>query len=141
MDDKTDGVAGWVFLKPSAVPERWAERAVPMVMIPLTADESQSLLDETPIRQDPLAQDADLMRLVARGLSAEVIARRLGIAPRSVYRRLARLRDAFGAASTVELATELARRGFGVTDPTPNGLGGTDPLRANTLRTEEIGDV
>lgn len=123
--------AGWLFLNPSAVPERWAERAVVMAMVPLTAEESMRLLDDSPVKQDPLAQDADLMRLVARGLSAEVIARRLGIAPRSVYRRLARLRDAFGAATTVELATELARRGFGVTDPTPNGTGGTVAAQEN----------
>ena len=141
QDGIEHGAAGWVFLHPSAVPERWAERAVPMAMVPLTADEALRLLDDSPVKQDPLAQDADLMRLIARGLSAEVIARRLGIAPRSVYRRLARLRDAFGAATTVELATELARRGFGVTDPTPNGTGGTLPAQENTISNQEVRDV
>ncbi len=140
MDERASekSPAAWVFLNPAAVPDRWAARAVPMAMVALTAEESLRLLDDAPVEQDPLAQDADLMRLVARGLSAEVIARRLGIAPRSVYRRLARLRGAFGAASTVELATELARRGFGVTDPTADGTGGTVSAQENNAGNKEV---
>lgn len=113
----------FLFMDPASIPDRWSERAVPVVMVPLTPDESAQLLSDAPVMSDELGQDADLMRLVARGLSAEVIARRLGLAPRSVYRRLARLRDSFGAGSTAELATELARRGFGVSDPTASDRG------------------
>lgn len=121
---------GWIFLEPGAVPERWAERAIPVMLVPLTPEESGQMLNAEPVDAGTLAPDADLMRLVARGLSAEVIARRLGLAARSVYRRLARLRETFGVASTAELAAELARRGFGVSDPAPNGTG-TKDVRAN----------
>lgn len=121
---------GWVFLEPESVPERWAERAIPVMLIPLTPEESSQMLNAQPVDAGTLTPDADLMRLVARGLSAEVIARRLGLAARSVYRRLARLRETFGVGSTAELAAELARRGFGVSDPATNGTG-TKDVRAN----------
>ena len=110
---------------------------MPVVMIPLTSDESDQLLGHEPIQADELGQDVDLMRLVARGLSAEVIASRLGLAPRSVYRRLARLREAFGAESTAELATELARRGFGVSEPTAADRGSDARVVEPTERNEE----
>ena len=115
--------AGFLFLHPDALPEQWSDRAVPIVMVPLTAEESAQVLSDEPVKPDTVAADTDLMRLVARGLSAEIIARRLGLAPRSVYRRLARLREAFGADTTAELATELARRGFGVSDRTNHDRG------------------
>lgn len=121
---------GWVFLEPGSVPERWAERAIPVMLVPLTPEESAQMLNAQPVDAGALSPDTDLMRLVARGLSAEVIARRLGLAARSVYRRLARLRETFGVASTAELAAELTRRGFGVSDPAPNGTG-TQVARAN----------
>ncbi len=128
---------GWVFLEPGAVPERWAERAIPVMLVPLTPEESAQMLNGQPVDAGALAPDADLMRLVARGLSAEVIARRLGLAARSVYRRLARLREIFGVGSTAELAAELARRGFGVSDPAPSGTG-TNQLQSNL---EEKGEA
>lgn len=109
-------MTSYLFLDPDSVPEQWADRGIPMVMVPLTESESDQVLSDEPVKPDTLARDADLMRLVARGLSAEVLARRLGLAPRSVYRRLARLRDAFGVSSTAELAAELAARGFGMGD-------------------------
>ena len=130
-------MTSFLFMDPESIPSRWAERAVPVVMIPLTSDESAQLLSDEPIQSDELGQDADLVRLVARGLSAEVIANRLGLAPRSVYRRLARLRDAFGAGSTAELATELAARGFGVSDPTASDRGSDPGVVEPTQRNEE----
>lgn len=126
---------GWVFLEPGSVPERWAERAIPVMLVPLTPEESAQMLNAQPVDAGAVTPDTDLMRLVARGLSAEVIARRLGLAARSVYRRLARLRETFGVASTAELAAELARRGFGVSDPAPNGTG-TQVARANLKEQE-----
>lgn len=122
--------AGFLFLHPDALPEQWIDRAIPIVMVALTPDESAQVLSEEPVKPDTVAADTDLMRLVARGLSAEIIARRLGLAPRSVYRRLARLRESFGVDTTAELATELARRGFGVSDRT-NGGRGQDSQEAN----------
>jgi DNA-binding NarL/FixJ family response regulator len=123
-------MASYLFLDPDSVPEQWADRVIPMVMVPLTDAESAQVLSDEPVKPDTVTRDADLMRLIAQGLSAEVIARRLGLAPRSVYRRLARLRDAFGVASTAELATELAGRGFGA-----SGLNGGAQDRPTTGRT------
>ena len=120
-ENNENAFAGFLFLDPDSLPEQWSDRAIPIVMVPLTAEESAQVLSDEPVKPDTVAMDTDLMRLVARGLSAEVIARRLGLAPRSVYRRLARLRDTFGAGTTAELATELARRGFGVSDRTNDG--------------------
>jgi len=118
-------MTSYLFLDPDSVPAEWADRVVPMAMVPLTEAESGQLLSDEPVTPDRLMPDADLMRLVARGLSAEVIARRLDLAPRSVYRRLARLRDAFGVSSTAELAAELAARGFGAGDLADESTGAT----------------
>jgi DNA-binding CsgD family transcriptional regulator len=120
-------MTSYLFLDPDSVPERWADRVIPMAMVPLTQPESDQVLSDEPVKPDPLTGDSDLMRLVARGVSAEVIARRLGLAPRSVYRRLARLRDEFGVASTAELATELAGHGFGLGDVAGEGTGAPQP--------------
>ena len=110
-------VTSFLFLETGSVPEKWADRAISGTLVPLTADEADQVLAEGRVEPDELGGDSDLVRLVARGLSAEIIARRLGLAPRSVYRRLARLRDALQVGSTAELAAELARRGYGVSDP------------------------
>jgi DNA-binding CsgD family transcriptional regulator len=56
--------------------------------------------------------DENLARLTARGLTVSAMAGRLNLSARSVNRRLARLRERLGVASTAELAVELARRGF-----------------------------
>lgn len=56
--------------------------------------------------------DAEFLSLVASGQSAESIARRVHSAPRSVYRRLARLRSHFEVDTTAELVAELSRRGY-----------------------------
>lgn len=130
-------MTSFLFLEAGSVPERWADRAIPGSLVPLTSAEAEQVLAEGRVEPDPFDRDSDLVRLVARGLSADVIARRLGLAPRSVYRRLARLRDMVGADSTAELATELARRGYGVSDaPTP--VRGDEPTEVESTdrRTE-----
>ncbi|HWC13826.1 MAG TPA: helix-turn-helix domain-containing protein [Actinomycetota bacterium] len=119
-------VTSFLFLEAGSVPERWADRAITGTLVPLTPQEANDVLAEGRVEPDELGADGDFVRLVARGLSAEVIARRLGLAPRSVYRRLARLRDALQVRSTAELASELARRGYGVTDP-PARVRGNEP--------------
>ena len=110
-------MTSFLFLDTGTVPERWADRAISGTLVPLTSAEARQVLAEGRVEPDELSGDSDLVRLVARGLSAEIIARRLGLAPRSVYRRLARLREALEVGSTAELAAELARRGYGVSDP------------------------
>lgn len=110
--DSNGAVPGWVILSPGAVPAAWQARTIPMVLVPLTPAEASELLSQTPVEQDVAAADLPLIHLVARGHSAAEIARELGYSPRTVNRRVARLREDFEVATIQELATELARRGF-----------------------------
>ena len=108
----SQGPEGWLFLRPSAVPERWRSRAIPMSLVPLLPEEAAALTAENTAENSPHTGGEEFLKLVARGLSARVIARQLGISTRSVHRRTARLRDSLGVGSTPELASELSRRGF-----------------------------
>lgn len=115
MDDDREGNAGfggWLFLSPDAVPREWQHRAVPVSLVPLFPEEAVEILGGR--GASPRIEEADLslVQLVVRGRSAMEIARQLGVAPRTVYRRVARLRREFGVASTAELAAALAKRGF-----------------------------
>ncbi len=103
---------GWVLLPPDQVPDVWRTRAREMSLVALLPEESRGLLaGERPlVPVDP--DEEQLLRLVTRGASANSIARELGITPRTVQRRLARLRERFEVGSTAELAVVLARRGL-----------------------------
>ncbi len=102
---------GWLFLRPEAVPDRWRDRTIPMVAVPLAPGEmAQFLADGAP--RELGSEEEELIRLVGRGLSVRAMALELGITPRSVQYRLARLREKFGVKSTTELVAEAARRGF-----------------------------
>lgn len=81
-----------------------------MACIRLLPDEAASLAGRT--NGVPQPDESEFLALVASGLSAETIARRVHSAPRSVYRRLAKLRDHFGVQTTAELVAELSRRGY-----------------------------
>lgn len=84
-----------------------------MSFVPLLPEEAAALTAGDDAQQAPQQPGGEeFLKLVARGLSARVIARQLGISPRSVHRRTARLRDSLGVGSTAELAAELSRRGF-----------------------------
>lgn len=131
-------MTSFLFLDAGSIPERWADRAITGTLVPLTPEEANEVLAEGRVEPDDLGADGDFVRLVARGLSAEIIARRLGLAPRSVYRRLARLRDALRVGSTAELASELARRGYGVTDPPTSVRGDERPAVEISERSEEV---
>ena len=111
MDDD-DSAVGWLFLHPSAVPDEWSDRIRPVVLVPLDENELVSLLRSGSVEKTHTAQDEELLHLIARGLSVRAISRRLGQSERTVHRRLARLRDRYGVASTPELVAELSRRGF-----------------------------
>jgi DNA-binding CsgD family transcriptional regulator len=110
--EEDQGPEGWLFLRPSEVPERWRARAVPMSFIPLLPEEAAALTAGEFTDEPDQSGGEEFLKLVARGLSARVIARQLGISPRSVHRRTARLRDTLKVNSTAELAAELSRRGF-----------------------------
>lgn len=81
-----------------------------VALIPLLPDEARDVLAG---RRSGLSTDeAALVRLVAKGMTLERVGRALGISSRAVSRRLARLRDQFGAETNVELVARLARGGF-----------------------------
>jgi DNA-binding CsgD family transcriptional regulator len=101
----------WLLLAPDACPDAWLRRAVPVMRVPLRPDEAAAVLDERP-RPPSLASDEELARLLSRGLSTLQISLALGISPRTVFRRVARLRRDFGASSTKELVSLLARYGL-----------------------------
>ena len=102
----------YVFMPPEDVPDGWADRASPLMLIPLTPDEAAGLIKAEPIRSGADRDELRLMQLVAAGRYIDEIADELTLAPRTVFRRLAQLRRRYGVASTAELAVVLARAGF-----------------------------
>jgi DNA-binding CsgD family transcriptional regulator len=78
--------------------------------IRLLPNEAAALVGKAEVLEAP--DEPEFLALVASGLAAEAIARRVHSAPRSVYRRLARLRNHFGVQTTAELVAELSRRGY-----------------------------
>jgi hypothetical protein len=111
MNNGDRRIPGWLILDPEHVPEAWRDRAMHMAWVPLLPSEADEILAEGTARPVDM-DDPEFLRLVARGDAAGIIARRLSISTRSVHRRLARLRDSLGVASSAELAAELSRRGF-----------------------------
>lgn len=102
----------WVLVPADALPERWAHRALPLSLVRLLPEESEKLLESGATAPAMSLEEEDLARLVASGMGAPDIARRLHMTPRSVYRRLARMRKRFGARNSTELAAILAKQGF-----------------------------
>jgi DNA-binding CsgD family transcriptional regulator len=110
--DETPAPEGWLFLSPNLVPDDWRDRSIEMALVPLLAEEAERVLGGHPASPEMSAGESELVKLVAAGASAPEIARSLGISVRSAERRLAELRDRFGAGSSAELVAYLARRGF-----------------------------
>lgn len=104
--------AVWVLVPKDALPERWAHRALPLSLVRLLPEESEQLLENGATSPAMSLEEESLARLVARGMGAPDIARQLHMTPRSVYRRLARLRKRFDARTSTELAAILAKQGF-----------------------------
>ena len=104
----------WVFMRDSDsnMPEPWRDRAVAVWLLPLTPLETSHLLHETTLRPQLSPGDAEIASLLAAGLTPSVIASRTGKSPRTIHRRLAKLRELLNTTSTAELAIILARRGF-----------------------------
>ncbi len=103
---------GWLFLDRHAVPERWRERAVEVLLVPRLPAEAEQVLEGNRGSPEIAPEDERLASLVARGIPVPEIATELGLTPRSVERRLARLRDQLGVGSTAELVAFLSQRGF-----------------------------
>ena len=110
--DPEPRVPGWILVAPSALPERWRDRATPMFLVPLLPDEARDVLAGEPAGSELHGEDLALAKLVARGVPVDDVARQLHLTSRTVYRRLARLRRMVGVSTTGELVAELARRGF-----------------------------
>ena len=112
-DVRPDGAASrprpvMVVVPPGLVPRPWRDRAVECCAIWLDPEELDLFLGEGP---DTLPHDLrPLVPLVVSGLTANAIATRLHVSPRTVHRRLQRLRRFVGAASHVELVAALAGR-------------------------------
>lgn len=113
---KESAALAWLFVPVATVPAGWLDRAVPMALIPLLPDELTEALPQSAGQEPPLpkeVQRANLIRLVARGLTKQEIARLVAVSPRTLDRRLRELRDELGTKTLTELAAFLARRGFG----------------------------
>lgn len=112
MEEREGDYRAWLFVAAGAVPPEWQDRAIEVALVPLLPQEAAAILTDRTTAPTIEEGDMPLVRLVARGKSGTEIARHLGMSPRSVYRRLARLRGLFNVDSSAELASELARRGF-----------------------------
>lgn len=112
---------GWLLVSPSAIPDGWQARAIPMALIPLLPQEIDARLN---VEADiPPRDEAKLLKLVAQGLSKRRIAEDLHMSMRTLDRRLQALREKFGAGSLTELAASAARRGFGSPPDSSTGHG------------------
>jgi DNA-binding NarL/FixJ family response regulator len=60
----------------------------------------------------PTVDERDLLAFVAAGATDDVIARQLGISPRTLRRRLHDLFDELGASNRFHAGVEAARRGW-----------------------------
>jgi DNA-binding NarL/FixJ family response regulator len=109
---RSKGRRVWVLISEEDVPPRWKDRAVALSLIPLLPEEADGILRTGSTNLLASNEDEAVARLAARGASANDIARELHMTPRSVYRRLARLRDRLGARSSAELAARLNEHGF-----------------------------
>jgi DNA-binding NarL/FixJ family response regulator len=57
----------------------------------------------------PPLTDLEVLRLLADGLTVDVVARRVGMSERTVRRRLRRMADEAGVGTTVELIVHAVR--------------------------------
>jgi DNA-binding CsgD family transcriptional regulator len=105
--------AGWLYLRPGAVPERLRERTVSVSMVPLLPGEIRELLGGMSARVTADFAEERLMHLIARGRSTREISQELHLSHRSVQRRVASLRGRFDVESTARLASLLAQLGWG----------------------------
>jgi DNA-binding CsgD family transcriptional regulator len=110
---QTGQTEGWVLMSPADVPDRWRDRAELLYWVPVTPQEAERLLAAGSTQLHLSLEEEQVADLVADGVSASDIAKRIYTTPRTVFRRIARLRDLFAATTTHELASRLARRGFG----------------------------
>lgn len=118
MGMNTDRV--WLLMAPQDVPQRWANRAQEMLLVPLSPEEAVLLMDRPEDGQEALAAggwnsltpaEAKVVNLAADGLTNPEIGARLYVSPRTVSTHLVHAFRKLGVSSRVELAALVARRG------------------------------
>ena len=112
--DVSDAAAGaessWFLVSADALPEAWRDRAVPVFLIKLRDDDVRRLAQPDQSVGGSLEEDErSVARLMSRGVPPRQIALELHLSRRSVFRRLARMRQLTGSMNNAELATKLAK--------------------------------
>ncbi|MEA2460679.1 MAG: Bacterial regulatory protein luxR family [Actinomycetota bacterium] len=101
---------GWFLIAAEALPPEWRGRSIPVYLMPLSAADVKRLQPTKGLLGDVLeAEERAVAQLAARGAGASEISLQLHLSRRSVFRRLARLRQLVGAKTNAELATKLAK--------------------------------
>jgi DNA-binding NarL/FixJ family response regulator len=110
--DLAESSETWLLVESDEVPEPWNRRSMRITVIRLAPDEAKRVLSND--HASPLIGPdlEELAHLVASGLSVSEMSQQLHLTPRSVYRRLARLRSLFGVSTLSELAAKLSRLGY-----------------------------
>lgn len=102
---------GWLLLPPERVPEEWRTRARPASLVPLFSGEVDKILRREHLTPDIDAEEEYLFNLAAEGLSTNAIAGLLHVTPRTVRRRLARLKERLDIEPSADLASTPSDRG------------------------------
>lgn len=102
----------WLLVDEDDIPANWSHRSMQITVLRLSSGEAKRLLSGDHARPTVASEDEELAHLIARGLGVSEIAKQLHLTTRSIYRRLARLRVAFGVATVGELAATLSRLGY-----------------------------
>jgi len=110
--DLRESAETWLLIESDEVPEQWSRRSMRITVIRLAPDEARRVLSNDHAAPLIGPDYEELAHLVAGGLSVSEMSAQLHLTPRSVYRRLARLRALFGVATLSELATKLSRLGY-----------------------------
>jgi DNA-binding NarL/FixJ family response regulator len=110
--DLSEAAETWLLIESDDVPEQWSHRSMRITVIRLAPDEAKRVLSNDHASPIIGPEHEELAHLVASGLSVSQMSQQLHLTSRSVYRRLARLRNVFGVATLNELATKLSRLGY-----------------------------
>ena len=108
----SDFSGAWLVMDPSTVPGRWRDRARTAAVVHLLPAEASALLAGDPVVPALAADEEALAHALVAGRPLRVLSRDLGLSPRTVQYRIARLRDRMGATSTADLVALLAANGF-----------------------------
>jgi DNA-binding CsgD family transcriptional regulator len=102
--------SGWFLIAPDALPPGWRSRAIPVYLLSLDLDDVKRLIPaKSEIGSQLDDEERAVAELAAQGAAAGEISQQLHLSRRSVFRRLARLRDLAGVRTNAELATRLAK--------------------------------